>query len=97
MRHLTRAEALLDGLLIDVTDIACEQDLDMPVIVSAWLIDPALRLVEVFETAGGRPSLAETAQDQDAKVLPPFDGEIAVGSWWPPSAAPLSRTPPGVP
>lgn len=48
-----------------------------------WLLDPALRLVEVFEAVGGRPSLAETAQDQDAKVLPPFDGEISVGSWWP--------------
>jgi Uma2 family endonuclease len=48
-----------------------------------WIVDPALRLVEVFETAGGRPSLVETAQDQENKSLPPFDGEIALGSWWP--------------
>jgi Uma2 family endonuclease len=47
-----------------------------------WLVDPVLLLVEVFETGGGRPVLAETAQDDDRKILPPFDGEIDVGPWW---------------
>jgi Uma2 family endonuclease len=55
-----------------------------------WLIDPLIRLVEVFETAGGRPVLVETAQDEDIKALPPFNAEIAVGPWWP-QAAPASR------
>jgi Uma2 family endonuclease len=52
-----------------------------------WLVDPMLRLIEVFETASGRPVLVETARDEDAKVLPPFEGEIAVGPWWPPLPA----------
>ena len=50
-----------------------------------WILDPVLRLVEIFETVDGRATLAETAQDNDRKVLAPFDGEIAVGSWWPPT------------
>lgn len=48
-----------------------------------WLIDPILRLIEVFETVNGRPALMETARDEDAKRLPPFEGEIALESWWP--------------
>jgi Uma2 family endonuclease len=56
-----------------------------------WLVDPALRLVEIFETLSGRPVLVETAQEDDRKVLPPFDGEIALGPWWPPTAAPVSE------
>jgi Uma2 family endonuclease len=54
-----------------------------------WLIDPVIRLIEVFETSGGRPVLIETAQEEDQKALPPFDGELAVGSWWS-TAAPES-------
>jgi Uma2 family endonuclease len=52
-----------------------------------WLIDPALRLIEIFETVNGRPALVDTARDDDAKQLPPFEGEIAVGPWWPPAPA----------
>lgn len=48
-----------------------------------WLVDPAIRLLEVFETIGGRPVLVETAQEDDRKALPPFYGELAIGSWWP--------------
>jgi Uma2 family endonuclease len=51
-----------------------------------WLIDPVIRLIEVFETAGGRPVLVETAQEEDRRALPPFDGELAIGSWWPTAA-----------
>ncbi len=40
------------------------------------------RLVEVFETVDGRPALTATAKDDERVVLPPFDGEIAVGAWW---------------
>jgi Uma2 family endonuclease len=48
-----------------------------------WFVDPALRLVEVFESVGGRAVLAEIAKEEDVKSLPPFDGDIAIGTWWP--------------
>jgi Uma2 family endonuclease len=51
-----------------------------------WLVDPMNRLVEVFETVSGRATLAAIARDEDRAVLPPFDGEIAVGPWWLPRA-----------
>lgn len=35
MRHLTRAAALLDGLLVDVSDHACEQGIEMTLFASA--------------------------------------------------------------
>lgn len=44
------------------------------------------RLVEVFETVSGRPALTATARDDECVALPPFEGEIAVGSWWVPGA-----------
>lgn len=47
-----------------------------------WIVDPMRRLVEVFETVSGRPALTATAKDDECVVLPPFDGEIAVESWW---------------
>ncbi|WP_437639490.1 Uma2 family endonuclease [Sorangium sp. So ce854] len=47
-----------------------------------WIVDPTHRLVEVFETVAGRPTLAAIARDKDRIALPPFDGEISVGSWW---------------
>lgn len=49
-----------------------------------WLVDPDLRLIEVFETASGRPVLIETARDEDTKLLPPFEGDIALRPFWPP-------------
>ncbi|XXX80883.1 Uma2 family endonuclease [Sorangium sp. So ce134] len=53
-----------------------------------WIVDPTHRLVEVFETVGGRPTLAAIARDQDRIALPPFDGEISVGPWWLPEREP---------
>lgn len=53
----------------------------------SWIVDPMRRLVEVFETVSGRPALTATAKDDDRVVLPPFDGEIAVGSWWVPGGS----------
>jgi Uma2 family endonuclease len=47
-----------------------------------WLIDPALRTVEVFESIDGRPTLVATARDADVAPLPPFDAELSLGSWW---------------
>lgn len=54
-----------------------------------WMIDPALRLLEVYETIGGLPALKHTAKDDDRVVLPPFDFEIALGRFWLPDAAAL--------
>jgi len=46
------------------------------------------RLIEVFETVNGRPALTAAAKDDERLMLPPFNGEIAVGSWWVPGPAP---------
>jgi Uma2 family endonuclease len=51
-----------------------------------WIVDPMRRLVEVFETVGGRPALTASAKVDERVVLPPFDAEIAVGVWWLPGA-----------
>jgi Uma2 family endonuclease len=47
-----------------------------------WIVDPMRRLIEVFEAVGGRPALTAAAMDDERVVLPPFDGELTVGSWW---------------
>lgn len=38
-----------------------------------WLVDPDARLVEVFETIGGRPTRVAGAAGDGAASLPPFD------------------------
>jgi Uma2 family endonuclease len=48
----------------------------------SWIVDPMRRLVEVFETVSGRPALTATAKDDELVALPPFNGELEVGSWW---------------
>jgi Uma2 family endonuclease len=47
-----------------------------------WLIDPELRIVEVYESVGGRPTLAATARESEIVRLPPFDLELSLGTWW---------------
>jgi Uma2 family endonuclease len=48
-----------------------------------WLVDPLVHLIEVYEPdPKGRPVLARTASEADRLVLPPFEGEIDVGSFW---------------
>lgn len=47
-----------------------------------WIVDPMRRLVEVFETVGGRPALTATAKQEERVKLPPFDIEFGVASWW---------------
>lgn len=54
----------------------------------AWLVDPALRMVEVYQTVGGLPALVTTAQDDDEVVLPPFPMTLTLGGWWLPDPAP---------
>jgi Uma2 family endonuclease len=48
-----------------------------------WLVDPILRLLEVYETARERPSLVATAKDAETVLLPPFDAPFDVSAWWP--------------
>jgi Uma2 family endonuclease len=54
----------------------------------SWLVDPALRLIEVYQTVNGLPALRTTAQEDDRCVLPPFEVEISLSGWWLPGPAP---------
>ena len=57
-------------------------------VAHVWLVDPALRAVEVYEAERKRPLLAQTATDDDTLVLAPFDKPVTLTAWWlPPSAA----------
>jgi Uma2 family endonuclease len=51
-------------------------------VVHVWLIDPALRTIEVYESTDGRPTLVATARDADVVRLPPFDAELSLAAWW---------------
>ena len=48
----------------------------------SWLVDPTLRLIEVYQTVNGLPALVTTAQDDERRVLPPFELEISLDGWW---------------
>jgi Uma2 family endonuclease len=48
----------------------------------SWLVDPVLRLVEVYQTVNGLPTLVTTAQEDEQRVLPPFELEISLADWW---------------
>lgn len=48
----------------------------------SWLVDPGLRMVEVYQAVNGLPALVTAAQDDERCVLPPFELEIARASWW---------------
>jgi hypothetical protein len=45
-------------------------------------MDPELRIIEVYESVGGRATLTATARDADVVRLPPFDVELSLGPWW---------------
>jgi Uma2 family endonuclease len=47
-----------------------------------WLVDPEQRMVEVYESVQGRPTLTVTAVADERVVLPPFDGELDLAPWW---------------
>jgi Uma2 family endonuclease len=47
-----------------------------------WLVDPALRLIEVYETVQGLPALTATAQEEDTVTLPPFEHAMSLAGWW---------------
>jgi Uma2 family endonuclease len=48
----------------------------------SWLVDPTLRLIEVYQTLNGLPALVTTAQEDERCVLPPFELEISLENWW---------------
>jgi hypothetical protein len=54
----------------------------------SWLVDPTLRLVEVYQTINGLPALVTAAQDDERVVLPPFDLEMSLSGWWLPGPSP---------
>ncbi len=47
-----------------------------------WIVDPEIRLVQVYAAENGRPTLIATASDEDAVRLPPFDLDMHPGRWW---------------
>ena len=51
-------------------------------VAHVWLVDPALRIIEVYESTAGRPTLVGTARDADVVRLPPFDTELSLAPWW---------------
>lgn len=57
-----------------------------------WIVDPAKRLIEVYETIDSRPALTALAKEDERVVLPPFGQEFDVGPFWlPVPDAPLER------
>jgi Uma2 family endonuclease len=53
-----------------------------------WLVDPNLQLVEIYQTVNGLPTLVATAQDDERRILPPFEVEISLDGWWLPGPQP---------
>ena len=47
-----------------------------------WLVDPELRLVEVYTGRDGVPVRVAAGGDADVLPLPPFAGEFALSPWW---------------
>ncbi|MBK6529516.1 MAG: Uma2 family endonuclease [Deltaproteobacteria bacterium] len=50
-----------------------------------WLVDPSLRLVEVFAGSDGVPVRVAAGGDTEVLALPPFDGVFDLAPWWLPS------------
>jgi len=53
----------------------------------SWLVDPTLKLVEIYQSVNGLPTLVTTAHDEERRVLPPFEHEISLEGWWLPGPA----------
>jgi len=47
-----------------------------------WIVDPAARTIEVFETRSGRPSLFTAADETESPPLPPFEAPLSTSGWW---------------
>lgn len=54
-----------------------------------WLLDPALRIVEVYETTpAGKPALVATAGEDEAVALAPFDDVVIdLAPFWMPEGS----------
>lgn len=50
-----------------------------------WLVDPEIRLLEVYATSSGEPILKLSAVDEEAVAPPPFDLPLTLGAWWLPA------------
>lgn len=50
-----------------------------------WLVDPSLRLVEVYTGSNGVPVRVAAGGDTEVLALPPFDGVFDLAPWWLPS------------
>ena len=47
-----------------------------------WLVDPELRLVEVYTGRDGVPARVAAGGDTEVLALPPFAGEFDLSPWW---------------
>lgn len=54
-------------------------------VVHVWLVDPTLRLVEVYTGNDGVPVRVAAGGDTEALALPPFEGTFDLTPWWQPS------------
>jgi len=77
MQHLTQADALLQGVLIDVTDLACEQGFEMLIYASAAVMQAhgvrgiraiVVLISQIHELAegDGAPVLVQLRAQRDA-------------------------------
>jgi Uma2 family endonuclease len=62
-------------------------------VAHVWLIDPAVRTIEVYESIDGRPTLFATARDADVVRLAPFDAELSLATWWKASGPQVTASP----
>lgn len=56
-------------------------------VAHVWLVDPVLRLVEVYVERDGAPLRVMAAGEAEVLALPPFEGEIDLAPWWLPTEA----------
>lgn len=54
-------------------------------VAHVWLVDPVLRLVEVYVERDGAPLRVMAAGEAEVVTLPPFEGEIDLAPWWLPT------------
>jgi Uma2 family endonuclease len=73
--------------VLSPTTASDDRTLKLPLYASTgvahvWLVDPALRTIEVYASIDGRPTLVATARDEAVAKLPPFDAEMPLARWW---------------